>query len=556
MAAVCLLISSCGEGDAGPPGPAGGPGTPGPQGPTGPTGTAGNGTIFVVEAGRYLPDTPRFDESAAEITAFDPSTNRVFVINADAGTVDVLDLTNPAQPSLVDTIQTSTGTPNSVAARDGVVAVAIERVSAVDDSRQEDGLVAFYQADDLSLTSSVTVGPLPDMLTFTPDGRRVLVANEGEPNDDLSINPAGSISIIDVGDGFEQPTVARVGFEDFNVGAARADEFPSGIRQIFDGATRAQELEPEFIAVSEDGNTAYVTLQEHNAVAVVDVATATAASVVQIIDLGEKNHTIPGNELDASDEDGGITLRTWPVFGLYQPDAIAAYEAANGRTYLVTANEGDAVEYDAFVEEARISSLTLDSTVFPDAATLQANANLGRLKMPTTAGDIDGDGDYDRLFSYGARSFTIWDASTGGLVFDSGNDFERITAVRLGADFNANNDSNGGDSRSDDKGPEPEGVVVGQIEGRFYAFVGLERVGGIMVYDVTQPESPFFVQYINNRDFAAPDEALENLEGGDLGPEGLTFIPQADSPNGRPLLVVGNEVSGTTTIYEVLTIDD
>ncbi len=546
----------CGEGDAGPPGPNGAPGVPGPQGPTGPVGEPGSGTIFVVEAGRYVPATPRFNESAAEITAFDPTTNRVFVVNADRGTVDVLDLTNPALPTLVDSIETSTGTPNSVAVSGGVVAVAIERVNAVDDSRQENGLVAFYQASDLTLTSSVTVGPLPDMVTFTPDGERVLVANEGEPNNDLSFNPEGSISVIDVRDGFAEPTVVNVGFEAFNVGQARADEFPSSIRQIFAGATRSQELEPEYIAVSADGQTAFVTLQEHNALAVVDVATATEAMVLQVLDLGAKNHTIPGNELDASNEDNGINLRTWPVFGLYQPDAIAAYEAANGKTYLVTANEGDAVEYGDFVEEARISTLTLDATAFPDAATLQADANLGRLLMPTTIGDDDGDGEFERLFCYGGRSFSIWDASTGRLVFDSGNDFERITAVRLGMDFNATDDSNGGDARSDDKGPEPEGVVVGQVDGRFYAFIGLERVGGIMVYDVTQPESPMFVQYVNNRDFAATDMELAQLQGGDLGPEGLTFVGASDSPNGRPLLVVGNEISGTTTVYEILTVDN
>ena len=38
---------------------------------------------------------------------------------------------------------------------------------------------------------------------------------------------------------------------------------------------------------------------------------------------------------------------------------------------------------------------------------------------------------------------------------------------------------------------------------------------------------------------------------GDLGPEGLVFIPAAQSPNGRPLLVVGNEVSGTTAVLQL-----
>ena len=555
--AVAGLSISCGEGDPGPPGstgPIGSPGPTGPSGPLGPTGPIGAGqvtTIFLVEAGRYAPETPTFEQSAAEITAFDPGSQRVFVVNADAGSVDVLDLSDPTAPGLIDTITSTTSeSPNSIAVRDGVVAVAVERVLAADDATPERGVVRFFQAADLTqIGEDITVGFLPDMLTFTPDGQRVLVANEGQPNEAVTINPEGSVSIIDVSQGVASATVVDVDFNAFDVGGPRESEYPAGIRTIFAGATRSEELEPEFIAVSDDSATAYVTLQEHNALAVVDVATATVSAIVY---LGEKDHRIPGNEFDASDRDGGINIRTWPVFGLYQPDAIAAYTAGNGRTYLVTANEGDAVDYAGFSEEVRMEDLTLDPTLFPTANDLQSEAQLGRLRSPDTAGDIDGDGDIDRLTSFGARSFSIWDAATGSLVYDSGNDFERITAVRLGADFNASNDGVGGDARSDDKGPEPEGVVLGEIGGRVFAFIGLERVSGVMVYDVTQPESPFFVQYVSNRDFTADQAALEAGEGGDLGPEGLTFVPAADSPSGQALLIVGNEVTGTTTIYEIV----
>ncbi|MEL7370498.1 MAG: choice-of-anchor I family protein [Myxococcota bacterium] len=562
LSLIVLLSASilrCGEGPIGPagdPGPTGTPGPGGPPGPDGPPGPSGAGTIFLTEIGRYVPATPRFNQSAAEITAFDTSTNRIFVVNADAGSIDVLDASDPTQPQLVATASTAVlgGAPNSIAIRSGTAAVAVERVNAADETQQERGQVVFLRTSDLSVLSTVEVGFLPDMVTFTPDGTTVLVANEGEPNDAVTINPPGTISIINVSSGFDDPPPAQeVGFGAFNEGGARASEFPAGIRQIFDATPRSRELEPEFIAVGGDGLTAYVTLQEHNALAVVDIVTAT---VTAILDLGEKNHSIPGNEFDASNLDRGINLQTWPVYGLYQPDAIVAYTAANNRTYLITANEGDAADYSGFSEEGRIADLTLDPTVFPDAAVLQLESNLGRLKTPLTAGDDDGDGDIDRLISFGARSFSIWDSTTGALVFDSGHDFERITAVRLGTDFNADNEENGGDDRSDDKGPEPEGVTVGEVGGRFYAFIGLERVGGIMVYDVTQPESPFFVQYVNNRDFAADTATLESLNGGDLGPEGLTFVPAIDSPSGQALLIVGNEITGTTTIYEILAVGD
>ncbi len=248
---------------------------------------------------------------------------------------------------------------------------------------------------------------------------------------------------------------------------------------------------------------------------------------------------VPG--LDASDRDSKINIKDWPLKGLYLPDAIAAYQA-KGETYLVTANEGDAREWPGLVEESRISALTLDAGAFPNGATLKTNANLGRHTVTTAQGDVDRDGDYDQLFTLGGRSFTIW-SSKGEKVYDSGSEFERITAARYPLNFNASNNNSTLDDRSDNKGPEPEGVAVGEIEGRTYAFIGLERVGGLMMYDVTDPTAPFFVDYLNNRNFAAGT--------GDLGPEGVHFIPAQDSPSGRPLVAVANEISGTVTLFEV-----
>jgi hypothetical protein len=291
-------------------------------------------------------------------------------------------------------------------------------------------------------------------------------------------------------------------------------------------------------------------MQEANALAIVDIKSAT---VTDILPLGTKDHNLPGNELDASNRDDTINITNWPVKGFYMPDAIASYKF-RGMTYIVSANEGDSRDYDGFSEEARIEDLVLDSTAFPDAATLQLEENLGRLKTTTVNGDTDGDGDYDELYSYGARSFSIWSAA-GELVYDSGADFEDITAAMLPDDFNSTNDENDSfDNRSDDKGPEPEGVVLGKIKGKIYAFIGLERVGGIMVYDVTSPYDVQYVTYVNNRDFSVeaqlPDDTTNPLVG-DLGPEGLVFIPASKSPNRKPLLVTGNEVSGTTTVFQI-----
>lgn len=479
-----------------------------------------------------------FDEGAAEIAAYESISQQLFITNAEKNTVDRLFIGNPSAPVFRGSIDLSpygSGVNSVAVSGSGLVAVAVEA-----EDTQAPGTVVFFAANGRFL-AQVPVGALPDMVAFTPDGTRLLVANEGEPNDDYTVDPAGSISVIDLTRGVSQlgtEEVQTATFQAFSTNRLLAN----GVRIFGPGANAAQDLEPEYIAVAADGQTAFVTLQENNAVAVVDVANA---EVTSIITLGTKDHSLQENALDASNEDGTINIAPHPVLGLFLPDAIAAL-TTDGRTYFLTANEGDSRDYDGFSEEARVADVSLDSTVFPNAAQLQAEPALGRLKITTTLGDADGDGDYDALYAYGARSFSVWSAE-GALVWDSGSEFEQIVSSVLPADFNATNDENGSfDDRSDDKGPEPEGITVGQIGDRTYAFIGLERVGGIMVYDVTNPTAPTYVTYTNNRNFAGNAEAGT---AGDLAPEGLLFIPAAESPNGDPLLVVTNEVSGTTTIY-------
>jgi hypothetical protein len=250
--------------------------------------------------------------------------------------------------------------------------------------------------------------------------------------------------------------------------------------------------------------------------------------------------------LDVSDRDNAVNLANWPVYGAYMPDSIAAY-TVGGETYLVTANEGDAREYDTFAEEERVGDLVLDWSVFPNAAELQKDENLGRLTTTTAGTDTDGDGLIDRILTFGGRSFSIWTAD-GDLVFDSGSAIEEIVAAAYPDDFNADGENESFDTRSDAKGPEPEALALGQIGDRTYAFVGLERIGGILMYDITDPAQPRFVTYANNRDFAGDAEAGT---AGDLAPEGIDFVPADQSPTGNPALLVANELSGTTTLWDI-----
>ncbi|MDJ0731909.1 MAG: choice-of-anchor I family protein [Crocosphaera sp.] len=543
-------------------------------------------TIQLSPLGSY--QTNIFADSAAEILAFDPLLQLLFVTNSANNTLDILDASAPEKLSLVSSIDLSIygGGVNSVTVNDSLVAVAVEA-----DAKEDPGTIVFFDFSDFDLddldepedleeslteivddAQLVEVGALPDMVTYTPDGSQVLVANEGESTDDFGSDPEGSISIIDVhtkatttvdfntffdsklnelgNEGFKDwfAEFEKRGFRSFGPTAVDAHGFIAGERFV--------DIEPEYIAVSADSSTAWATLQENNALAKIDLSTGT----VEILPLGFKDHSLRGNELDASNRDGSINIQNWPVFGMYQPDTIEAYTATDGQTYLVMANEGDSRirpdggdnEGEIFNEESRIGDVILDPHAFPNAAELQLDENLGRLKITNTLGDTDGDGDFDELYAYGARSFSIRDGD-GNLVFDSGADLERITAILNPDNFNSTDDENDSfDNRSDDKGPEPEGLTIGEVDGRTYAFVGLEREGGVLVYDITNPTDAEFVQYINPRNFNGNlEKTVANGTSGDVSPEGFVFISAANSPTGNPLLGIASEVSGSTTLYNI-----
>ncbi len=373
------------------------------------------------------------------------------------------------------------------------------------------------------------------MLTFTPDGDKVLVANEGEPNDDYSTDPEGSVSVIDIdtSGGTFSAGVTSLDFTAFN---SREDEIEDEGGRIFGpnvttggDATVAQDLEPEYIAVSPDGKQAFVTLQENNAVAIIDLETNTISDVQG---LGFKDHDLPGNELDASNRDNiDGNLQNWPVKGMYQPDSIVSY-TVDGETYYVTANEGDARDYVGYSEEVRVEDLTLDSSVFSDA-TLQDETNLGRLKTTTANGDADGDGLFEKIYAYGARSMSIWDAQ-GELIGDTGSTIESVIATMFPDQWE--------EGRSDDKGPEPEALEVLVLNGVPYALLGLERADGFMVFDISNPTNPIYLDYI----FNDRDEAPEGIDFALMAP-----IPSQGLYNDWGYVAVANEDSNTTVLYRV-----
>ncbi|GLB52263.1 hypothetical protein NBRC110019_13020 [Neptunitalea chrysea] len=498
--------------------------------PTTPSLTINYATSYTVDA-----------NGSAEISSYDPTTQRLFVMNSTQTKVEILDFSDINNISTISSIDLSsygTDGATSLAVHNGIVAAAISNGATAD------GVLVFMDTNGANI-STVTVGNLPDNVSFTPDGTKVLTANEGQPNDDYTIDPEGSISVIDVTGGLgniTQSDVTNINFNNFD--SMQAALTTSGIRIFGPNASVSEDLEPEYIAYSSDSQTAYVTLQENNAAAVVDLTTN---SITYLVPLGYKDYTLPENTMDVSNDTDFIYMGNWNVKGMYMPDAIASYEV-NGVTYLITANEGDSREYNGYEEETRIgdSDYMLDPTTFPEAELLKMDTNLGRLKTTLANGDTDGDGDYDEIYVFGGRSFSIWNGDTGTMEFDSGDDFERYTAddPTYGVLFNASNSNNNFKNRSDDKGPEPEGVTTAEINGQIYAFITLERVGGIMTYNVTNPAAPEFVSYKNHRDLG-PDE------GGDLAPEGIVYIAAQDSPTGTGLIVISNEVSATVSVYTI-----
>lgn len=497
------------------------------------------GELEIQLLGRY--STGYYDQGGAEIPAYDAASRRLFVVNLKDRAIDVISIVDPVNPVKVGALDLTTlgQAANSVSVKNGVLAVAVEAFVKTDP-----GLVAFFDTASLNLLGQVTVGALPDMLTWTANGARVVVANEGEPNADYTIDPEGSVSIIEFNAAAPSASVVReVSFRYWDKAANRANLVAAGVRLFGPNATTAQDLEPEYIAVNDAGTRAWVTLQENNAIASINLDNG---KVLWIRALGTKDHMLSGNGLDASDKDNVINIANWPVQGYYMPDAIDKFYVG-GKTYLITANEGDARDYAGYAEESRVKSLTLDPVAFPDGAALKADAALGRLNVTKAQGDTDGDGDYDKLYSFGTRSVSVWN-DKGALVWDSGDAIEQFVAATYPANFNAGHTTNSRDDRSDNKGPEPEGVKVASLFGQTYAFVGLERIGGVMVWNLASPTAPQFVTYFNPRDFSATPGTPA---AGDLGPEGLLVIPAKDSPNGKPLLVVANEVSGTTTVMQI-----
>jgi len=474
-------------------------------------------------------------ETGSEIVAFDKDSNKMFVTNGATNAIDVFSLTYGSSSKTTTMTKTDSfdlssygSSVQSVAVKNGKVAVAVGSSNKVTTK----GKVVIFDTNGVLLSQTV-VGYLPDMVTFNEDGTKVLVANEGESDatSGTYVDVAGSVGIVTITNADKNENAngyAEVNFSSAILTAAtdktevRLGGTPSNDKSL--------DIEPEYIAVS--GDYAYVTLQENNAIAKINIS-GTTPTLELVKSLGAKDYSSE-NTIDIEEE--GLTLlkNYQGLYGLYMPDSIATYTVGNN-TYLVTANEGDGREYlnssdeIIFADEAKISKLDLADSIASEYT------SQNDLKVVTDMGK-NSDGKYEKLYALGARSFSIWD-NKGELVFDSGDTISKLTAKFMPTLFNQDNGVK--DGRSGNKGVEPEALTVGKIGSKTYAFIGLERQNAIVVYDISTPEKAEFVKYIITED------------DGDISPEGMKFVSKDDSPTGNALLMVSYEVSGSTSVYEI-----
>ncbi len=510
------------------------------------------------ETGVY--ETGLYDESAAEIVEFYAPEKKVFFTNGKDGSLVILQDNNGTLTEQKK-ISFDQGDVNSVSVHGNLAAVAV-----ADGDKTRNGKVYFINASSGEKLGSVAVGALPDMVTFSPDGKYVLSANEGEPNEEYKVDPVGSVSIIKVN--AVEPSMSVVTTLTFSESVAAPSE--SGIpvrthdylKEFRPDYSFAKDIEPEYIAVDGKSKYAYVSCQENNAVAKIDIV---AGKVVTLKSLGYKDYTSCGVDFI---EDGKAEIVSEPYYGIYMPDSITTFEV-DGKTYIATANEGDDradwedgtefEDHDVAKAKSLIKDfgLTLDASLLNEKGELKSDYKSVRVS-PYDCVDTDGDGDIDILVGFGGRSFTIWDENLNK-VYDSGSLFETYTAGVNKSSFNSSNDNLLVDDRSPKKGPEPEAIAAGKIGGTPLLFVGLERFGGIFSFDVSVPAEPKMLDYVTSRNLKAAVDAegeytdTSSANTGDLGPEGFHFISADESGTGNAQLVVGNEVSGTVRVYSLIT---
>lgn len=512
----------------------------------------GSAELELTETARYYSGMQNAEGGVMEIVDYNAATGWGYAVNGQSGMLTAIavkdieesgniDLLDGNDINIKEMIESEVegfvyGDMTSVAVSpdNKTLAVAIQA-----EGYAENGRVAVFNCEQdgtLTFVKAVETGVQPDMVTFTPNGQLILTANEGEPREGYAegtTDPQGSVSVINI----KNDTVNTITFESYD--DKRAELAAAGI-VLKKNTAPSVDLEPEYIASTD--NTAYITLQEANAVAVLDLNTL---SYTGIYSAGFEDYSVNAVDIDKKDET--YAPKTYEsLLGIRMPDSIAVYTVGN-EEYIVTANEGDSREWGDYLNEDEVNFGKGKTS--PTGKITTENSGLTGKVVFFDASDYEGLSE-EKDYLFGGRSFTVYQMTDNGMkeVYTSGNDFESKTAALVSENFNCSNDDKTIDDRSGKKGPEAESVTIGEVEGKTYAFIGLERVGGVMVYDITEPEKANYVNYINSRDYT------EDIAG-DVSPEGLCFVSAAESGMDKDMLLTACEVSGTVALYELTAVN-
>lgn len=478
-----------------------------------------------------------FNTGATGQISYDHTTNKLYSVNQEKLGFDIIDYSDIFKPNLIQTVDVSGFINNirSIESASGFVFIAGDGSSP-----QLPGKLLIYNSNGV-YRKQLSLGTTPDRMKFSPDNITLVIANEGIPDSSYSTDPSGSVNIINTVSGINFLTQSDVKTVDFTLLDTTAYD---PLIHIYDnaGQSPSQDLEPEAIAISPDSKKAYVVFQENNALAIIDLFTATLDT---IFGLGYLDYGV--YELDASDLANQVNLDSYPrLYGMHQPSDIEMFEE-NGEYYLMTSNQGAPRKYQGYDETVRVKNQPVDPSKFSNLQPLLQDTLFGRLNITSAFGDRNGDGLHDSLLCFGSRSFSIWDRS-GALRTSSTDELALFISPFYDSIYNSSADHNASrKQRSDDMGTEPSAIAIGEVDGNPCYFIGLYQMGGIVIY-FGSGGNPGWDSYNLDRNFSVP---ADDPMAGDLGPTDLEFVPANRTPLGIAQLFVANRVSGTISVYQI-----
>lgn len=251
-------------------------------------------------------------ETAAEIVAASEDGMTLIYSDSPQEVIGFVDITDPETPVAAGTVALG-GEPTSVAVQGDYALVGVNTSA---DFINVSGELAVIDIANQTITATLDLGGQPDSVAVSPDGTYAAIVIENERDEDLEEGvipqlPAGKLVVVAL-DG--QPD-----------SWSTTDIDLTGL----DGVLEPTDPEPEYVDINDD-NIAVVSLQENNAVVLVDLA---AGTVLNSFSAGEVDLTMVDDT-----EEGALISQTASISDIpREPDGVTWL----GTDYFATADEGD-----------------------------------------------------------------------------------------------------------------------------------------------------------------------------------------------------------------------